>query len=334
MVKFIKKNNNKPLVIAEIGNNHEGKISVAKKLIDLAKKSGADAVKFQTFKTESFIHSSEKKRFNILKKFELSYREFKQLAIYSKKKKLKFISTPFDFESAKFLNSYVDYFKISSGDNNFYELIKQILKYKKPIIISLGFLNFKEIKNLEKFILKFNRNKNEIFFLHCISSYPTNLKDLNLNVIKKLKKELRVKIGFSDHSVGIEAPIIAAILGAEIIEKHFTISKKYSKFRDHQLSADYEDMKKIVNFVNKIDEILGSPKKNITFFEKKIYPIARRSIYFKKDLKKGDKVEKKDLIYLRPFKGNNPNDDVKIIGKKINKKAKAGKIVSEQYFDK
>ena len=148
--KFKKKK--RPLIIAEIGNNHEGNFSVAKKLIDLAAEAGVDAVKFQTFKTKKFITDKEKKRFNKFQKFELKYSDFEKLSIYAKKKKLLFISTPFDIESAIFLNKIVDCFKISSGDNNFFELIQKVLSFKKPVIISLGLLTFSEIIKLEKFV--------------------------------------------------------------------------------------------------------------------------------------------------------------------------------------
>ena len=186
----------KTFIIAEIGNNHEGSFNVACKLIKEAKKVGVDAVKFQTFETKNYINQNDFERFKRLKKFELTKEEFYKLSLLAKNNNLKFISTPFDINSAIFLNKIVDYFKIASGDNNYYQLIEQVLKFKKNTIISTGLLNFKEIINLYKFIklLKFNNSK--IAFLHCVSSYPTKDKEANLLSISFLKKEFPFTIGY------------------------------------------------------------------------------------------------------------------------------------------
>ena len=326
MVRYQKfRNIKKPFIIAELGNNHEGKYSIAKKMIDLAAEAGVDAVKFQTFKTDKFINKKEKKRYNLLKKFELKYAEFKKLATYAKKKNLFFISTPFDLESASFLNRIVDCFKISSGDNNFFELIEKVLSYNKPVIISLGLLSVSEIIKLERFI-KTKKNK-KIYFLHCITSYPAEDNEINLRTIEFLKKKTKFKVGYSDHSLGPNASILALTLGAEIIEKHFTISKKFSNFRDHALSSNLEEMKIIVSFAKQMRILRGNLKKKISYNEKKIYSSARRSIYLNKDLKKNTIVKKNDLICLRPFKGSNPNDKIKIIGKKLKHSIKKWNVI-------
>ena len=170
----------KTFIIAEIGNNHEGSYKNAIRLIDKAKDSGADAVKFQTFDTKYYVNKSEKKRFNKLKSFELNKEDFKKLARYTKKKGLKFISTPFDLGSAKFLSKIVDIFKISSGDNNFFELIKFCASFKKPLIISTGMLNFAEIKNVSKMLFKNKFPRRKLAFLHCVADYPVQDKDANL----------------------------------------------------------------------------------------------------------------------------------------------------------
>ena len=159
----------KTFIIAEIGNNHEGNYKNALKLIDKAKKSGVDAVKFQTFETKNFLNKSEKKRFDILKSFELKKDNFKKLSIYARKKGLKFISTPLDIYSAKYLSSIVDIFKISSGDNNYFQLIEKVLSFKKPIIISTGLLDYSGIVDLLKLIKKKKlSNEKSIFFTLCV----------------------------------------------------------------------------------------------------------------------------------------------------------------------
>jgi sialic acid synthase SpsE len=179
----------KTFIIAEIGNNHEGSFNVACKLIKEAKKAGVDAVKFQTYRTEDFIHIKEIKRFRKLKKFELTKEEFYKLSFLAKNNNLKFISTPFDINSAVFLNKIVDCFKVASGDNNYYQLIETILKFNKATLISTGLLNFKEVLNLYKFIKNKKFNTSKLAFLHCVSSYPVPNYEANLLSIKFLKKK-------------------------------------------------------------------------------------------------------------------------------------------------
>jgi sialic acid synthase SpsE len=310
---------NKVFIVAEIGNNHEGSFANAKKLIYAAKKTGVDAVKFQTFKTENYVNRKEKKRFKKLKKFELTGNEFFKLYEIAKKNKLKFISTPFDIESANFLGSFVDFFKISSGDNNFYQLIETVLSYKKPTIISTGLLNYKEIKNLVKFVKEQKFPLKKLTLLHCVSAYPASDFEANLKSIEFLKKKLPVKIGYSDHTLGTLASVIATSYGAKVIEKHFTLDKKFSNFRDHEISADKNEMKKLVVDVNRAYSMLGKFNKEISKSEKKNKNLMRRSIYAKKDLNKNYRVSIDDIKITRPFVKTEPPDVNKILNKKLKK---------------
>jgi N,N'-diacetyllegionaminate synthase len=310
---------NKVFIVAEIGNNHEGSFANAKKLIYAAKKTGVDAVKFQTFKTENYVNRKEKKRFKKLKKFELTGNEFFKLYEIAKKNKLKFISTPFDIESANFLGSFVDFFKISSGDNNFYQLIETVLSYKKPTIISTGLLNYKEIKNLVKFVKEQKFPLKKLTLLHCVSAYPASDFEANLKSIEFLKKKLPVKIGYSDHTLGTLASVIATSYGAKVIEKHFTLDKKFSNFRDHEISADKNEMKKLVVDVNRAYSMLGKFNKEISKSEKKNKNLMRRSIYAKKDLNKNYRVSIDDIKITRPFVKTEPQDVNKILNKKLKK---------------
>ena len=254
----------KPFVIAEIGNNHEGDIRVAEKLVLEASKAGVDAVKFQTFQVSEFL-SKDHKKFNLYKKFQLTNDEFTKLSILTKKLKMKFISTPLDLKSVKFLSNIVDFFKISSGDNNFNLLIENILKYKKKTIISTGIINAKEIKKLISFIKSKKFPFNKLTLMHCISEYPAEFKNLNLLNINFLKDNFKINIGFSDHSIGTLAPIIAYTLGANVIEKHFTLDNKFSNFRDHSLSLNPKNMKKLVNELKENFSALGVYKKKNYF---------------------------------------------------------------------
>ena len=320
----------KIFIIAEIGNNHEGNYKNAIKLIDKAKKSGVDAVKFQTFETKNFVNKSEKKRFDVLKSFELKKENFKKLSIYARKKGLKFISTPLDIYSANFLSSIVDIFKISSGDNNYFELIKLCASYKKPLIISTGLINLSEIKKILNILKKFNFPLKKLSFLHCVSDYPVKYNEANLLSIKLLKDKLPVTIGYSDHVIGDESCIVAASFGAKIIEKHFTLKNNFSNFRDHQLSLNPDDMKKMVIKIRKVESMLGSYKKVISKGESKNFKLMRRSLYFAKDLQQGTILKKKHFKIVRPFKNYGPEDIKKFLGKKLKKNVKDADIVTDR----
>ena len=312
----------KVFIIAEVGNNHEGNFTVAKKLVHQAAKAGVDAVKFQTFKTENFISKKDKKRFKQLKKFEFSYKQFQYLKKLAHIKKIKFISTPLDFESADFLIKNADLIKIASSDNNFYPLIDKVLKSKKPIIISTGMTNSLQIKSLTNYIIKTIGKKaleRRIALLHCVTSYPVEDKFANLRSVEYLAKNLKLTIGYSDHTIGNEACIAAVTMGAKVIEKHFTISKKFSKFRDHALSADYSDLKSLVLGIRKVELQLGKFNKEIQKPEKKLIKIVRRGVYSDKNILSGERLSLKNIKFLRPALTSNFNYLKKIIGKKIKK---------------
>jgi N,N'-diacetyllegionaminate synthase len=322
----------KTFIIAEIGNNHEGSFNVACKLIKEAKKAGVDAVKFQTFKTEDFINPNDKKRFRKLKKFELSYEDFEKLSVIAKNKKLKFISTPLDINSAIFLNNIVDCFKIASGDNNYYDLIKTVLNFDKPTFISTGLLDFIEVKSLVKFIKKIGFNFSKLSLFHCVSDYPVSYEEANLLSIKFLKDKFPLTIGYSDHTIGKDASIIAASLGAKIIEKHFTLSNNFSKFRDHQISLNPQDMKQLVSSIRKTELMLGFEEKRIQNSEFKNLDSIRRSIYSANNLNKNSIIKKNMTKILRPANIYKPNDLNKILNKKIKKKIGVYKAFLPNYF--
>ena len=312
----------KVFIIAEAGNNHEGNFSIAKKLVRLAAKAGADAIKFQTFKTENFIRKKDIKRFKQLKKFELSYEQFKSLKKLAHIKKIKFISTPLDLESADFLIKNADLIKIASSDNNFFPLIEKVLKSKKSIIISTGMTNITQIKDLTNYIYKVIGKKSaekRIALLHCVTSYPVEDRFANLRSVEYLIQNSKLTIGYSDHTLGNDACIAAVAMGAKIIEKHFTINKKFSKFRDHALSADYIDLKNIVSRIRKVEKQLGRFNKEIQKPEKKLIKIVRRAAYADRDIFPGEKISIKNVKFLRPSLTSNFFYLKKIIGRKIKK---------------
>jgi len=320
----------KVFIIAEIGNNHEGNFKLAKKMINEAAVAGVDAVKFQTFIPEKFVSSVDRSRLDKLKSFQLSYDQFKELSLIAKKKGLIFFSTPLDIESAKFLNTIQPIFKIASGDNNFYPLIETVLAFKKPLIISTGASDISNIKKLYNRIYK-NSSKINLAFLHCVSSYPVPNEEVSLASIFYLKKKFpRVVIGYSDHTLGIDAAVWSVIAGARIVEKHFTLDKNYSDFRDHQLSADLGEMNLLVKKIRQAEKMLGKQEKKLSPCEKEMNIMGRRSIAVNRDILKGTKLQKSDFIFLRPGKGFSPDEGNKLLGKKIIRNLKKYEIISKK----
>ena len=324
----------KVFIIAEIGNNHEGSFENAKKMINEAAKTGVDAVKFQTFIPEHFISCKDQIRLNKLRSFKLSNEQFIELSKIAKKKKLIFFSTPLDIKSAKFLNDIQPIFKIASGDNNFYPLIDTVIRFGKPLIISTGAAGADLINKIYNKIMKnsyFKKtNLQNLSFLHCVSSYPVPLDQANLASITYLKKLFpKIVIGYSDHTKGIEAATLSVLAGARIIEKHFTLDKNFSKFRDHKLSADPKEMKLMVNKIRELEKILGKEDKKQQSCEKEMNIAGRRSIAVSRNIRKGTKLLKSDLIWVRPGIGFPPGEEKKVVGKKTLRNLIMGEIIKK-----
>lgn len=325
------------LVIAEIGNNHEGSYSLAEEMIGKASEAGVGAVKVQTFRTEHYVSRDDKERFNRLKSFELTFDEFERLSKVAVSEGLLFIATPFDLESARFLNTIVSAYKISSGDNNFYPLMKTVSQTGKPIIMSSGLADLAQIcysKALIENVWRESGIKQDLAVLHCVSSYPVEPYEANLAVIRYLKEELKCTIGYSDHTSGIDAAALSAALGARIIEKHFTIDKNYSHFRDHQLSADPKEMKELVLKIKEITTLLGKEKKTLQDSEKASLKLLRRTIAASRDLPDGVVIGGDDITWIRSASGLPPGSEHLIIGRKLNQSVKMGEpIIAEMLSD-
>lgn len=241
-------------IIAEAGINHNGKVKTALKLVDVAKKNGANAIKFQTYITEKRIKKKYTKIFNILKKCELKFNDFKIISDYCKYKNIKFFSTPFDKESVNFLDSLkVKIFKIASFDIGNYELINEIIKTKKPTIVSTGMASLNEIESVYN---TFKKKKIDLALLHCVSSYPNKDKSSYLSNIIFLKKKFNCEIGISDHTSDIKIPIYGNLLGAKIIEKHLKIDENH-KCVDAPVSITGSQLRSLKNETDNIKEILN-----------------------------------------------------------------------------
>ncbi|MDD5186780.1 MAG: N-acetylneuraminate synthase family protein [Methanoregula sp.] len=320
------------LIIAEIGNNHEGDYDTAVRLVHAAADCGVDGVKFQTYKTEKFVSFSDSARFERLKSFELTYSQFSRLSELAHSLGILFISTPLDLESAKFLNSIVDAYKIASGDNNFYPLFNEVAKTGKPVIISTGASDPERIDNAVSFLEKGWKRydkKNALAILHCVSCYPTPENQINLQILYNFANRYQHTIGYSDHTTGIEASVLAVACGARIIEKHFTLDKAFSSFRDHQLSADPKDMSELVQRIRAASVMLGSKYKKIQPCETELSIAIRRSIVAGRDMETGHQIGFSDLIWVRPGDGLAPGNEYKLIGKRLKYAVNLGRPLHE-----
>ena len=327
-MKFDSHDINKEIfIVAEIGNNHEGNINIAKELIKQASIAKVNAVKFQTFIPENYVTSSDIKRINMLKKFQLTKKEIISLSDFAKSLGLIFFSTPFDIESAIFLDKIQSIFKISSGDNNFAQLVNKVFEFKKPTIISTGLADLKLLEEL--YNNWFSENPNlPISFLHCVTSYPVLDTQANMNRINKLKLKFpKAIIGYSDHTIGLESACLAVSMGARIIEKHFTIDKNFSEFRDHQLSADPIELKDLVEKIRKIEMMMSDEANQGSKDEESNRIAVRRSIAASRKINAKKVINKEDLTWLRPGTGFKPGEENYLIGRSTSKEIKKGEII-------
>lgn len=315
-------------IIAEVGINHNGNLNTAKKLIDEAEKTGADAVKFQSFKVKRMISknaklanyqkkiSQELNQFDLVKKYELSNKQQIELYDYCKKKSIMFLSSPFDSESLQLiLNLGIKIIKIPSGEISNIPFLKEIGKTKKKIILSTGMSYIADIEKAIQVLTKAGTKYNNITLLHCNTEYPTPFKDVNLNAMITIKNTFKLPIGYSDHSMGIEIPIAAAVLGARVIEKHFTLNKD-SEGPDHKASLEPHEFKKMVESVRNIEKAMGDGIKKPSKSELKNMKIARKSIVAAKEISQGTVFNKTNLTVKRPGNGLNPLMWDQIMGKK------------------
>lgn len=322
----------KPFIIAEIGINHCGKISFAKKLIDHAVKAGADAVKFQTFITEKLIKKNEplmpyqKKniknkinQYQMLKRCELSEIDLKKLINYSKKKKINFISTPYDKESALLLIKLgLKTLKVASTDITNIPFLRFLLNTKVKLILSTGATNSDELDKIFK-LINLHKYKKRVSILHCISFYPAPLNSLNLLVINQMKKNYKLNIGFSDHSKEVYTGGLATILGADILEKHITLNKNLVG-PDHKASLEPKEFEEYIKISKNAHLTLGNGVKVISKIEKKVKKTMQKSIFLNKSLNKDQEISLKDIIIMRPASGISPILIDSVVGTKLKKK--------------
>ena len=327
----------KTIIIAEAGVNHNGSVKIAKKLVDIAKKANADYVKFQSFchqklvtkkaskaKYQKVNSTTDESQGKMLQRLQLSKSGHMEILQYCKKKKIKFLSTAFDIDNLKFLlKKKIDFIKIPSGEITNLPLLKFISKQKKKILLSTGASTLNEISNA----LKILRIKNkDMTILQCNSAYPTPIKDLNLNILITFKKKFRCNIGLSDHSLSLIAPSSAVAMGASVIEKHFTLSRKMIG-PDHKSSLEPNELIKMIKNIRETEVSLGSKKKLVTKSEEGNKKIIRKSLVASQFIKKDQKLSINNITSKRPAGGISPMDINKVLGKSAKKNFKIDELI-------
>jgi len=326
-------------IIAEAGVNHNGSLELAYKLVDVAVEAGADAVKFQTFKTENVISRKAKKakyqnkasgnaesQFEMIKKLELSFEDFRKIKRYCDKKGIIFLSTPFDHKSVDFLEELVPVYKVGSGEITNLPFLEYIAKKEKPVILSTGMATLGEVEEATGAIINANSSFFDTFhlsrltshlppltLLHCVSEYPAKYEDVNLKAMLTLKKAFKFPVGYSDHTLGIEIPIAAVALGARIIEKHFTLDKNLPG-PDHKASLEPQELKQMVRAIRNVEKSLGDGIKRPTQSELEMMKVVRRSLMATRDIKAGEVVKELDIAIKRPETGILPKFKKIVIG--------------------
>lgn len=318
----------KVLIIAEAGVNHNGSVEIAKKLIDVAKNAGADVVKFQTFITESVISKlapkasyqiandpSSDSQYQLVKKLELSFEDFRVLKSYCDEVGIEFLSTAFDDESMDFLKSLKpNYWKIPSGEITNLLYLEYISRLDSKVIMSTGMASLQEVQAAYDVLINGGTKKENLTILHCNTEYPTPYSDVNLNAMSTIKNHFQTNVGYSDHTLGIDVSIAAVALGAMVIEKHFTLSREMSG-PDHRASLEPLELKALVTSIRNVEKSLGSFEKISSSSEEKNKAVARRSIVAKTNIKKGEIFTKENITLKRPGNGISPMEWYNVLGK-------------------
>lgn len=327
-------------IIAEAGVNHNGSIEIAKKLIDVASESGADAVKFQTFKAEKLVSKNAQKadyqkettdttesQFDMIKKLELDVDTHKKLIAYCKTKNIMFLSTPFDHDSIELLNDLgLEMFKIPSGEITNLPYLRHIGKLNKKVILSTGMADIGEIEDALDVLIVAGTKKENITVLHANTMYPTPMEDVNLKAMVTIGNTFDVAYGYSDHTLGIEVDIAAVAMGANAIEKHFTLDKNMEG-PDHKASLEPDELKAMVKAIRNIELALGSCVKKPSKSEMPNMSVARKSIVAKTDIKKGDKLSEDNITVKRPGNGINPMRWDEVVGTVASKDYKEDELI-------
>ena len=325
-------------IIAEVGVNHNGSLDRALQCVDQAFLCGADAGTFRTFSGMELVPRRDQKAdyqavnrgfygsvLEMLQQLELSYSDFIKIKQYCDKKEIDFLSTPFDEESADFLNSIqVNAFKISSGDMNNHPFLQKVDQYGRPIILSTGMADLNEIRESLEVI-----TKSEVSLLHCTSDYPAPVKDVNLLAIHTMASEFKKVIGYSDHTTGIEVSIAAVAVGARIIEKHFTLDRSLPG-PDHKASLEPDEFSALVKAIRKVEQSMGDGFKRCMPSEQTTRSVARKSLVAGRSMKIGEQVQEHDLVIKRPGTGIPPKYECGFVGRTLVRDVEQDQLLSKE----
>lgn len=315
-------------IIAEAGVNHNGQLEPAYQLVDKAKEAGADAVKFQTFNPKKLVSKvakmatyqknnigKEKSQQEMLTELTLEKKDFLKIKEYCDEKKILFLSTPFDEESADFLKGLIPYYKIGSGEITNLPFLKHVAKKGKPIILSTGMSFLGEVETAVKAIQEVDHGL-ELYLLHCTTNYPCPINEVNLKAMLTLKEAFKLPVGYSDHTKGIEVPIAAVAMGAKIIEKHFTLDNNMEG-PDHKASLEPDELKEMVLRIRNIEKALGDGIKKPNESELKIREVARKVLVSNKKLNQGSVIRKEDIDIKRAGCGISPYELDIVVNRKL-----------------
>lgn len=317
----------KTIIIAEAGVNHNGSLELARKLIDKVVEANADYIKFQTFKADTLVNKAarqaayqknnlgkEESQLEMLRKFELTFEDFRSLDTYCLERGIKFMSTPFDPESLDFLASLgMDYMKVPSGEITNLPYLRKIAWTRIPVIMSTGMCRLGDIEDALSVLCKNGTSIEDITLLHCNTEYPTPMVDVNLKAMETLRSAFGTKVGYSDHTKGTEVPIAAVAMGATVIEKHFTLDRTLPG-PDHVASLEPHELKAMVDAIRNIELAMGSSVKKVSSSEEKNIAVARKSIVALRPIKKGETFSETNLTVKRPGDGLTPMKWDEVIG--------------------
>lgn len=329
------------IIIAEAGVNHNGSVEIAKKMVLAAKEAGADYIKFQTFCPEKLVSKSAGKadyqkqntgtkesQLEMLQKLALSQDNFLELKEYCQRQGIGFLSTPFDLDSIHFLHRLdMDFWKLPSGEITNLPYLLEIAKTGRPVVMSTGMCDLKEIKEAVDCLRRAGTEK--IILLHCNTEYPTPMKDVNLKAMQTMKDSLGLPMGYSDHTQGIEVPIAAAALGACVLEKHFTLDKTMPG-PDHRASLEPEELQAMVTAVRNIERAMGNGRKEPSESEKKNIEAVRKSIVAKCKIKKGEVFTEENLTTKRPGTGISPMKWFDLMGQRAKRDYETDQIIVKE----
>ncbi|MDW3647066.1 MAG: N-acetylneuraminate synthase [Bacteroidia bacterium] len=333
------------LIIAEAGVNHNGDLNLAKELIAAAAMAGADYVKFQTFKAEKIVSKKAKQaeyqvknigessgQFEMLKKLELDVDAHHILMEEADRLGIKFLSTAFDLDSIDLLAELdLGLWKIPSGEITNLPYLRKIAFQQEPTVISTGMSTLEEVGAAIEILLAHGASREKLWVLHCNTEYPTPMKDVHLRAMYQIQETFGIKVGYSDHTLGIEVPVAAVAMGATCIEKHFTLDRNMQG-PDHKASLEPDELNQMISMIRNIELALGEKEKKPSPSEKKNITIVRKSIHLKHDLPAGTSLTAEDLIMLRPGDGISPMKLEDLLGKELRHPLKSGHKLAIQDF--